>query len=480
MLLSEKKERSIQFWLALRMGIPLLLLAAAFFFFVIRRTNFSLDFIESLILILFTLVIIYFLFFLIQIGQNERETDHLTGTFNREALFKYLNLLQKEHNTYTMVLFRIENLPFINDRYGVDKGDQLLNFIIHLMDEHFKIHNIYHAIIGRYAGSDFIVVIREPLKNVRSVFNDFTVHYQQIQEINIEYDYASATFDKQSESKALITHLYDSIGDKKNFSLKEKTIKPTDLSRMDNEIIEAIESGSLKLHFTPTLNAKSGKIDLFEVGMKLQTANFDLLPPRQFIPAVNRLGYERILDEVLIDKVCRTAAEIDDTLSLTFNISPYSLRSKNFENVIIERMYEYGVAKDQLIIELYENRIFKDIKRYRSLLEELKNEGVRFCLDNFGSFNASFEYVKTLPVDMVQFDREFSLAYRNKKYHALFEGLHSTAGKLGMKTMVKWVDKADQKEFFTQRGIDYIQGYILEQKPLDRPTLIKHYAKGKA
>jgi len=65
---------------------------------------------------------------------------------------------------------------------------------------------------------------------------------------------------------------------------------------------------------------------------------------------------------------------------------------------------------------------------------------MEFALDNFGAQNASFEYIKKLPVDMVQFDREFTQSYSNPKIAALLYAYTNACRSMEIKTLVKWVD----------------------------------------
>ena len=109
------------------------------------------------------------------------------------------------------------------------------------------------------------------------------------------------------------------------------------------------------------------------------------------------------------------------------------------------------------------------------ILEELRELGIRFALDNFGAPNASFEYIKKLPVDMVQFDRDFTISYNNPKIAALLKGYIQACRSMGVKTLVKWVDTEEALERFRQLGIDYIQGFIVSNRPLDSEHLIKKY-----
>ncbi len=143
--------------------------------------------------------------------------------------------------------------------------------------------------------------------------------------------------------------------------------------------------------------------------------------------------------------------------------------------MIVGIVKKEGVAFERLIVELYENRIVKDVQRYRVVLDRLKEYGLHFSLDNFGGNNAGMEYIKTLPIDMVQFDRQFTISYNHPKMSALLEGYVEAMKKIEIETLVKWVDNEELLEKYRRLGIDYAQGFLISDRPLSGEKLIEKY-----
>ena len=476
MLYSEKQERSRRFRLALRMGIPILLLIGALVFYIFRQNAFRIDEVDIAIFVGILFISIYFLFFLINLGQSETYVDRMTGAFNRDYLLEALGKSMAEEKHYSIVLLRLDNLPFISDHYGIERGDRLLKIFVDMLDKFLRLNEIKDPLIGRYHGGDFIIGLPVDMEESLKLMDAFASTYKEINNLAVEFKYAAVQKESASDLNALITYLYDTISQQKSAaSKKEAPEKRLDINRLEAEIVEAVRSGSLLLHYIPTLNAKTDRIDLFEVGVRLKTESSGILPPKKFIPVVNRLGLEKDFDAALFGAICGDAAKVRPDIHFSFNISPFSLRNESFVETIRSIASEAGVEYERIIIELFENRAFKDIKRYRVILEELRELGIRFALDNFGAPNASFEYIKKLPVDMVQFDRDFTISYNNPKISALLKGYIQACRSMGIKTLIKWVDTEEGLERFRQLGIDYIQGFIVSNRPLDSEHLIKKY-----
>ncbi len=476
MLVSEKLERSRRFRLALRMGVPILLLIGVVLISFFRQNGFHFTEIDLIIFATILFVSIYFLFFLINASQSEIYIDRMTGAFNRDYFLSAMNKEMAKASDYAIALLRVDNLHFINDHYGIDRGDKLLGILVHVLDDFLKLQGIKEPLIGRYHGGDFLVAMPVSAKGSQTLFEEFVTTYKEIGKIALELKFSVVGKEEASDHKRLITHLYDTISQPISAKKVAKTSnRPIDLGALEKEIVEAIDARALKLHFIPSLHLQRQSVDLFEVGVRLVTQSNEILPPKKFIPIVNRLGLESQFDEALFSAVCEVASLIDPQISFSFNISPFSLRNESFAKRLPEIAVRRGVDPRRLLIELFENRPFKDLTRYRAVLEELKEHGMRFALDNFGGQNASFEYIKRLPIDMVQFDREFTIAYNNPKIAALLKGYIQACHTMNIQTLVKWVDTLEVKERFRQIGVDYIQGFIVANRPIEEMKLIEKY-----
>jgi EAL domain-containing protein (putative c-di-GMP-specific phosphodiesterase class I) len=189
---------------------------------------------------------------------------------------------------------------------------------------------------------------------------------------------------------------------------------------------------------------------------------------------INRHNLGEYYDRILYSKVIEILEIIDDDISLSFNLSPFSLRKENFHDMMLEKIAKSGVDARRVIIELYEKKTHHRLESYLSVLGNLKRRGFRFCLDNFGSGNSSMEYIKHFRFDMVQFDREYISAIDDEKYLSIFSSLVSMAKDLDIVTVAKWVDDDRKREKLRRMGIDYIQGFSVG-KVLDERELVERY-----
>ncbi len=125
-------------------------------------------------------------------------------------------------------------------------------------------------------------------------------------------------------------------------------------------------------------------------------------------------------------------------------------------------------------MELYERKTHHDLSGYLKTLNKFRVRGIRIAIDNFGSSNASMEYMKNFNFDLVQFDRDYVSKLDDANTHAMLSSMVKMSKDLNITTVAKWVDNESQKRKLKELGIDYLQGFGIA-KPISEQTLIDSY-----
>lgn len=106
-------------------------------------------------------------------------TDYLTGVFNKKYI---LQVLKKESSALTIAMLDLDNFKYINDTYGHQGGDYILEHVAAKMREEFRDTDI----IGRYGGDEFIVIlIGCSERKAFDIMNRFRMHLEMDK---FEYD----------------------------------------------------------------------------------------------------------------------------------------------------------------------------------------------------------------------------------------------------------------------------------------------------
>ena len=89
------------------------------------------------------------------------ERDVLTHFYNRRLFFEHIGfLVNKQKNTFSLIMFDIDHFKLINDRYGHLVGDDVLRSIsktvIQMLTQKDKAY--------RYGGEEFFIILKDTLK----------------------------------------------------------------------------------------------------------------------------------------------------------------------------------------------------------------------------------------------------------------------------------------------------------------------------
>jgi EAL domain-containing protein (putative c-di-GMP-specific phosphodiesterase class I) len=95
-------------------------------------------------------------------------------------------------------------------------------------------------------------------------------------------------------------------------------------------------------------------------------------------------------------------------------------------------------------------------------VHNLKLEGFRFAIDDFGSGFSTFHYIKKFPIDFIKIDGEFILnIHQDKKDRAFVKSIVALAKELGVYSVAEFVENEDTLNLLKEMGVDYVQGYYI-------------------
>ena len=475
MLLSELEERGRRFKLALRAAIPILLLVALVFYSTYFKGQIvDINFENKVLIAAIVFITVYFIYFFLERSVEESLVDPITHGFNERAFWEKLK--KKKPNTLAMLV--IDNLYLINQNYSNEQVDLLLYNLIHKINHYLRDKGIKEPLIARRYGAEFLIGLETNDEPITEIFNAFIEKYSTIDNIELDYQYAVITnpdLDLKKDISQLRNILNSNQSDDE--TSKELVKDAKEYSEVEQTIVNVMKKGDLSLSFRPLLNLHTDTIDMYEIAVKLKHPTKEDILPRVYLPIINKMGLGREYDMILLKHIVKLLPLMDRNISLTFNLSPFSLRDKQFQDQFFKLLEETQIDASRLIIQLYERKTHHNLSGYLRTLKQIRAHGVRICIDNFGASNASMEYMKHFSFDMIQFDREYVTKLSDKTTLAMLDSLIKMSKELGITTVAKWVDKEEQKEKLQSLGIDYLQGFGIA-KPIDEYHLIEQYNKG--
>jgi EAL domain-containing protein (putative c-di-GMP-specific phosphodiesterase class I) len=93
-------------------------------------------------------------------------------------------------------------------------------------------------------------------------------------------------------------------------------------------------------------------------------------------------------------------------------------------------------------------------------LQRLRQAGIHTALDDFGTGLATFDYLKSLPLDVVKIDGSFIRHIATSRAdQRIVEAVCMVASTLGLRTVAEFVETPDQRALLAAYGVDQVQGY---------------------
>lgn len=236
-------------------------------------------------------------------------------------------------------------------------------------------------------------------------------------------------------------------------------------------IQRAVEERRILPYFQPILATAAGEVEAVEVLSRIDLGE-TVMGAGEFIEIAEKMGVIDRIDYIVIEKAL---AEIDRSGfdgMVFINLSPRALVLSEFLPTVRGLVERTGVAKERIVFELTERDTVKNIQVLEKFVQELRLEGFKFAIDDFGSGFSSFHYLKHFPIDFLKIEGDFILnLMEDTRDRAFVRLIAELARELSIRTVAEFVESEEVLEQVRALGIDYAQGFLIG-KPNPSPM---HY-----
>jgi diguanylate cyclase len=241
-----------------------------------------------------------------------------------------------------------------------------------------------------------------------------------------------------------------------------------------HEVRRALDAGELRLHYQPKVDLGTGRTGGVEALLRWQHTERGLLPPGEFLPAVEHSGImgpltEWVITQALVDCAAWTAEGRDWAVAV--NVSVRNLEQPDFAATVVRLAADTGVPPERLVLEVTETALPVDLGATARTLATLAAHGFGTSLDDFGVGYASLSHLRSLELAEVKIDRSFVAGVGvNAEDGEVVRSLVQLAHGLGLTVCAEGVETAAAAEWLRDAGCDRAQGYFFS-RPRPWPTL---------
>jgi len=393
--------------------------------------------------------------------------DQLTTLPNRQKIVADMN----QRNPSVCVIFNIDDFKEINDFYGIETGDNILNQVGHWFSKmNFSPYRI--------SGDEFAILLyenftwsdlRNRIKALMSLLEE-KVFLVRNETINIRMTVGAAIGNSKLLTRADIA-LNRAKKDKTSIALyaEHENIEETYRSnmRMSAVIRVALVQKRIICHYQPIVNILTGKIDKYETLVRMIDGDNHMIFPGSFLSIAKKTKlYPQITIEV-VNQACALFANRDEEFSI--NLSDSDIRDPHIVNEIIHTITKTKTAS-RIVFEILESEGIENYEEVVEFITTVKALGAKIAIDDFGTGYSNFENILKLNVDYIKIDGSLIQGItENPRHHIVVDTIVDFAHKIGAKTIAEFVSCEAIYKVVQELGIDFSQGYY-SGKPEEIPS----------
>jgi diguanylate cyclase (GGDEF)-like protein/PAS domain S-box-containing protein len=442
----------------------------------------------------------------------EASHDALTNLVNRReferCLEQALAISKTQDKHHVLAYLDLDRFKVVNDTCGHVAGDELLSQIASLMRAQMRKADT----LARIGGDEFGIILYEcPIEQAQRLLEELSTSIQ-----NFGFIWENKTF-YVGVSIGLVPITANSLNnasimnaaDAACYAAKEagwnqiRIYEPEDreLVRQRQQIQwlpkinQALAENRFRLYFQSIILLNNGfnGPDLpehspdpisptpqshYEILLRMIDEDGEVVPPMAFIPTAERFKLMPAIDRWVIrtlfsmlEQYFRTANIDTQTDRLPFhysiNLSGASINEVGFIDFVREQFTTYQIPPQIICFEITETVAIANLHKATQLMNDLRNMGCQFALDDFGSGMSSFTYLKTLPVDYLKIDGSFVKNITNDSVaEAIVASIDRIAHEMGIKTIAEFVANEAILARIRTLGVNYAQGYVIDQPRL--------------
>ncbi|HUY10358.1 MAG TPA: EAL domain-containing protein [Candidatus Dormibacteraeota bacterium] len=236
--------------------------------------------------------------------------------------------------------------------------------------------------------------------------------------------------------------------------------------RLVDELRVAVEDGQFELHYQPQLDLRTGQITTVEALLRWPHPRLGMVAPLDFLPLAEEVGLMRPLTALVLDTAlsqCASWRAAGRELTMSVNISITNLLDPTFLDHVRERLAHHHLPASCLVLEITETTIIKDFKGCKSVIEQMRAEGLGVSVDDFGAGFTSLAYLGNLAVSELKLDRTFivGLQVGGESDQALVRATIELGHALGLRVVAEGIEDDPTLNLLTGMGCDLAQGYFI-------------------
>ncbi len=417
--------------------------------------------------------------------------DTLTGLVNRfsleQSLSQSLRIASRQEELVVVMFLDLDRFKLINDTKGHAVGDKLLKEVAKRLTSSVRTCDI----VSRIGGDEFVIVYT----GIKDSMTIVPVARFLLHQLSLPYDIDGITLfsspsigisiypddgcigeDLIKNADVAMYHAKENGRNNYQFFNDAMNVDANRRLKIESDLRKAIEERQFELYYQPLICTKTNTVRAVEALVRWNHPEQGVIAPDQFIPVAEEsnlilpLGLW-ILEEACI-QYCQWRKKFKRSVRVSVNLSAVQLQADGFVGQVRFLLNKYEIPDEEIVLEITESMAMTNIDEAATILNKVRDLGVRLAIDDFGTGYSSLAYLKQLPIATLKLDRTFvsDLEAMNGNDKICIATL-ALAHSLGLQVVAEGVETQYQRDFMINHGCDLLQGYYFSKPvPAERMT----------
>ncbi len=416
--------------------------------------------------------------------------DPLTGLINRREferrLDEAMDAAHGDEAVHMLFYMDLDRFKAVNDSCGHMAGDNMLREVAGLIKDQVRDSDF----VGRLGGDEFgALLIGCPIEKARQIATDICnaiadyrfVWKDKIFNIGIsiglvEISHASGTLQDvlSAADSACYMAKQSGRGQVHVYSARDEAVarERGDIQWL-RHLQTALHEDSFELAIQSIISmrgpAESGPavevLVRLDDGLGRATGTAEFLRPAeryQMMPQIDRWVINATLGAISGGEIKLPAHR-----SCAINLSGQTLGDESFLGFVVDALDRSGVSPSAICFEVTEGAILSNVQHAQRFIEVLHGIGCEFSLDDFGSGLGSFSSLKHLPVDYLKIDGPYTRNLRTDLVNQeMVSAMIKLARTMEFQIVAEQVEHQEDFDWLRDVGVDFVQGYFIEEPAL--------------
>ncbi|MGP1433135.1 MAG: putative bifunctional diguanylate cyclase/phosphodiesterase [Catonella sp.] len=404
-------------------------------------------------------------------------TDSLTGLSSYKHFSAFIDEMTKYEQPFVFMCIDINRFKFINDSYGHDVGDKVLQTLA----DRLRTICPDNGELFRIGGDEFILILKGyiPLDTISTFAEKILELFNsplsiEPYQLKLKASIGISLYPDDSKDKEELIRYADiakySIKNSINknwYSFFKKSMLEVFSKRQEIELMykNANSEQEFILYFQPQFSIHDKKLIGMEALIRWLHPEKGLISPIHFIPVIEDTGDIITLGKLIMRKAFAQIKiwneKYNTNLRISINVSPKQIEDDNFMEWFNSQMDASGISTDWIDLELTESSYMHFNDENKHIFNELSDLGIKTSIDDFGTGYSSLSYIKSLNFDRLKIAKELIDNIENDENSQLIiKAIIMMSDGLKLKTIAEGVEDKNQLNLLEKLGCDEIQGYI--------------------